>query len=419
MTLLLAVLPVVVIPILMGGVSWQHAVLVALSSFSALCLALSASLVASSSTRTASRALVNAILLSFVILVFHFLGTGTFGLWQAGVWGRASLADALDAGVYLSGLGREFPTNSQGLTATMWAIIWQSLLFGTVLAMFLLLAAVMFAAWQIRRNWREEPPARWVQATQRTFCTPVVAKGFFRRWMKRLLERNPIGWLERRTWTGRVLTWSWFAIIISMYSAVLSNNTFFRGSSEMQTMVAWFLMGSIAASVAASFRRERESGVLELLLVAPMKTSEIIGGRLRGIWLQFLPSVFILLFIWGYFATLFREERMEFPKIFFFAGTFLTLPVIGLYFSVRSRSFISAFLMTLICGLVLPRILERLAMYIASLFMIGTSPFDEFEFSLGTRPGAVLVQVLFAALLGPLLYVRLDQRNFPMERASA
>ena len=44
---------------------------------------------------------------------------------------------------------------------------------------------------------------------------------FFRRWMRRKLERNPIGWLEQRTWSGRLVTWGWFAVLISIYSAGL------------------------------------------------------------------------------------------------------------------------------------------------------------------------------------------------------
>jgi hypothetical protein len=212
-----------------------------------------------------------------------------------------------------------------------------------------------------------------------------------------------------------MVTWAWFAIVISMFTGILSDDRFFSDLTGMRPM-AWLMMGSIAATVAGSFRRERESGVLELLLVTPMTTRQIIGGRLRGLWGQFLPAAVVLLLIWGYFAKLY-DYWDEFPRIFFFFGTFLTLPIIGLYFSVRSRSFVAAFLWTLFFGLLVPRLLERLVMYMASLFM--TWPFDDFDFELGCRPGAVFFQLAFAAWCGVLLVRRLKRRDFPVERALA
>src|SRR5207245_11135246 len=103
----------------------------------------------------------------------------------------------------------------------------------------------------------------------------------------------------------------------------------------------------------SSFRRERESGVLELLLVSPVGEREIIFGRLRGLWGQFLPAFGLLLAIWCYFISIF-PGRSDAEPIFFCANTFLTLPVIGLYFSLGCRNFLTAFLSTLATGLLMP-----------------------------------------------------------------
>ncbi len=51
--------------------------------------------------------------------------------------------------------------------------------------------------------------------------------------------------------------------------------------------------------------------------------------------------------------------RREWPSILFFAGTFLSLPVIGLYFSLAKRGFLSAFLWTLLAGVALPAFLAE------------------------------------------------------------
>src|SRR4029077_7013508 len=102
-------------------------------------------------------------------------------------------------------------------------------------------------------------------------------------------------------------------------------------------------------SAAGSFRRERVSGVLELVLISPLREVEILWGRLKGLWGQFLPTVVLLLGIWFYFSTLFTDSA-EGKDIFFFVTTFLTLPVIGLYFSLRCRHFIVGFLWSLAVG---------------------------------------------------------------------
>ena len=49
---------------------------------------------------------------------------------------------------------------------------------------------------------------------------------------------------------------------------------------------------------------ERESGVLELLLVSPLGEKQIIAGRLSGLWGQFAPAAVLLLAIWAYFFDL-------------------------------------------------------------------------------------------------------------------
>ena len=95
-------------------------------------------------------------------------------------------------------------------------------------------------------------------------------------------------------------------------------------------------------NAAGSFRRERETGVLELLLVSPLNEWQIIGGRLRGLWGQFLPAMVALGSIWLYSVSVFPTDG-ESGWLVFVLSSFLTLPVIGLYFSLRRANFMSAF----------------------------------------------------------------------------
>lgn len=409
-TLLVAILPVLTIPFLMGGVSWQQASLSALTNFSAVCWALAAALVASSGTRSSLRASIGAVSLALGAFCFSLVVLGLIVMVASGRMGMGSpyynpslLDISLQAGVELTGLGSGSP---RSLPPGIWTTVLHATSEAALLAVLGLALAVWLAAWRIRRNWREEPPPMWMQRVNAFFCTPRFWVKFFKRWMRWKIERNPIGWLEQRTWTGRLVTWTWFAIVVSIYSAALSDRNFFRNSHDLQLLLGWAIMASLAASAAGSFRRERESGVLELLLVTPLSTRQILGGRLRGLWGQFLPAVGLLLSIWLYFDHLLNPNEGS-PMVVVFAGLYFSIPVIGLYFSLRCRHFIVAFLLTLVSSTV-PGWVLLLSVALVGFPMGGASP------QLFAMPAILQLGIAGICLFG--LIQRLEKRAFPMER---
>lgn len=258
-----------------------------------------------------------------------------------------------------------------------------------------------------RRNWRASGPSARQVWLEEVFCRPVVWKKFFRKWLRRSLDRNPIGWLERRTWSGRLVVWSWLAVLVSIYSAFLRYNSFQRSLSGVHSVMCLLLAGSVALTAAGSFRRERESGVMELLLVSPMAEGEIIFGRLWGLWMQFLPSTVLVLSGWLYLATILEPEE-DFPEIVFFAASFICLPVVGLYFSMRRKSLLAAFIGTLAVGLALPLI----AAGAFSLYYSIASPFPGSFVSSNLLEFAALIELLMAAFCARGLYRCLKQREF-------
>jgi hypothetical protein len=173
-----------------------------------------------------------------------------------------------------------------------------------------------------------------------------------RRWLRWNLEHNPIGWLEQRSWSGRLMTWGWCAVIVATYSFVFARQELVNGD-DLHSILAWLLVGSVALSAAGSLRRERETGVLELLLVSPVGERSIILGRLCGLWIQFLPAAALLLAMWLYLWQIFPYGRDQ-AAMLLFMSSLLTLPAIGLYFSLRCRNSLSAFLLTLAVGLLAP-----------------------------------------------------------------
>jgi ABC-type transport system involved in multi-copper enzyme maturation permease subunit len=304
-----------------------------------------------------------------------------------------------------------------------------------IFSIVLLAVAVEVASRGLRRVWQQEPPSARREWLQQRLFTPIIWVPFFHSWMRRKLERNPIGWLEQRTWSGRLVTWSWFAIVVSLYSAALGNPSFERAMQAAQFFISWLLLGSMAASAAGSFHRERESGMMELLLVSPMSVGQIIGGRLRGLWGQFLPAFMLLLFVWIYFAGYITSAHQLLRSVQFLFGAFLAIPVIGLFYSLRRRNFLSAFFMTVLMGLVLPSGLQfvlRLAgrlflfQYLDDMSLIGSGVVYYSRTYSQELPGLLgllyspsfitLIQLALALRFGWRLYLDMERRNFVFSR---
>ena len=440
--LLIAVVPVFAVSFLMGGVSWQQVVVSLLVNFSAVCITLGMSMIASASNMQWMRSLVIALLLSVCVLKLMayvcgvlvvsktikpqkggpITNTRAFNSINISVvrrqayftghlkmdWRTMTMIGTEAAGLTsLSPPGRRSPVSAFGgdLLISIAEISGISLL--------LLFAAVIFAARRVRRVWQEEPPSARQAWIQKKFLTPVLGLDFYRKWMRRLLDHNPIGWLERRTWQGRLLTWIWFAIIISVYSMLLTDGNFLQGAFPLEEIMGWLMALTIAATASGSFRRERETGVLELLLVAPLHTHQIIWARLRGIWGQFAPASVTFLLLWLYVSTFVPHESQAGGIVALFV-TLFTIPAIGLYFSLRCKGFIGAFLWTLICGVALPKLAALVLGVLLSIYQI---PMDaDLFFGLMTM-GAPAVQMIMASLLLHRLWKRLETRSFTFERA--
>jgi len=413
MTLWLAVLPALMIPFLAGGVGWREAVLSVLVNLSAVCLALASGLLASVSCKRFSSAWLLAIGLAITMLLLTgalagqlmWMSIGT-GKWAQGWVREYSEFVVIDGLRFISSIPWGLQGYSRVISPGQLLLAISEL---TLISLLVLSLSIMAAGGKISRSWQDQPLSRGQLWFQETFLTPKVWVSFFHRWMRRKLERNPIGWLEQRTWNGRLVTWGWFAVIVSLYTAVLTDKNFFRNYSDMQRMMAWLLAGSVALSAAASFRRERESGVLELLLVSPMNESQIISGRLGGLWNQFLPSFALLLTVWAYFSTLFGDHK-DAPVIAFHAITFLTLPVIGLYYSLGARNVVMAFLCTIAVGILLPLLLPTLFWF----FWPGSA--GTYVETVGQQSG---VQTIFAIICWFKLHDRLKRRAFPLDRREA
>lgn len=386
-TLILAILPVIAIPLLLGGVSAQDLLRAALMNLMALIGAIAAGLLASSRCREFSRAALLSLLLSVGALLF--LGNLQV-LWFMQQMFAGNFGPIPDEPIPL-GVAVAFLTLGPWIVSSNVAGIWQQPQIGTtpdilwvclgqVIFALLLLAGILAL---LNRNLRKLSVETGLTKRQQwwwqTFCTPRLFKRTFTRVNRGLLNRNPIGWLQRRTWTARIATWGWLGALVTVEAFLVTGHMGWNGLMEVQPVIAAFLGVGITFSAADSFRKERETGALELLLVTPLTVRQVIWGRLFGLWGQYLPVFLLLIGTWWYTSSWRAWQNSEglwmlrYGFGLIFTSSFVFLPVIGLFQSLRRRNFFTAWLNTTIFGLVIPLLIPILIMLIWQRLAIRTT----------------------------------------------
>lgn len=150
----------------------------------------------------------------------------------------------------------------------------------------------------------------------------------------------------------------------------------------------------IALAGANSFRTERLTGAIELLLVAPLSPAKIIGGRLWGIWVHFFPAVAIVGFCWVTAAPLINARAGDAALLF---SSYLFLPMIGLYVSIFPWNVLAAWIGIYFAGAVLP--------YLAGFLVVQNYPAYQIHFVV-----AIQAAMGMASLL--LIWRKLETRTF-------
>lgn len=469
LTLYFTMLPVLLMPLMLGGVTANDAIMAAMLNLGALLLALSAGLLASAWTRDWLKSVAVAVSLSLFFAVLFMVaegvvvesvtavpvappaggGTGfamSVPIRSSGRHGEGALSSLRE----LFALNTNIPSDRQRLmmvgTGSMWVNslsvwndIWSSyppsvhrawmvqsgcllIACGLVLAF-----ALMMAGRSVEHGWRESPPSPQRQRVNEVLSRPVVSHGFLRQRMRRALERNPIGWLQQYSWNARLTKWGWCGFIIL---GELIFATSWRDAWDAQYWMAVLILLGISFSAAGSFHRERETGAFELLLVTPLKPRQIIRGRLAGIRLQYLPAFVTLLLAWAclvqpvWMRSLFQPNQWEY-QFTSFVGllamatvSYLTLPVIGLYFSLRPMHQIVSWLCTCVVGLLLP----VLTLWNTELIMGLLARFGFHRHFLPFFPGwmgmfvALSCQLLAALTASALLSRSLARRKFILSK---
>jgi len=176
--------------------------------------------------------------------------------------------------------------------------VWGSLLLQSLMAVPLLFFIILcFAARQIATSWHDKVPPPRRQYWIKTYCMPLAQRRFAKR-MQETLDWNPIAWLQQYSWQSRVSKWG-LCLILLLIECCLTNGD----ADDMlnaQTLMIMVLAAAFTFIAISGFLTEKKNGALELLLVTPISPSQIISGRVYGLWKQFLPAGLTLLFLWQF-----------------------------------------------------------------------------------------------------------------------
>ena len=412
LTLWLTMLPWLMMPVILGGVEWKDVLTAVAVSASSLILALTAGLTASCLAKDQVRVFFLAEVLAalFAMLLMASVGWAWSDARAVGLFPSASFASSQASyrawrlaerssswsEAPLTKLTQLFDlTTSQSprvelhsnwmyfsnpyaefTTSTQWNDLWSNfpsrahwvwftrLLFCLLASVGMFLGLLFLASWQVHRSWRDQPATIRQQELHRALFAQRFLTLVFERSMRRKLDRNPIGWLEQHSAQARLVKWCWCLVILLLEVALTpSANDLYAG----QTAVGVLVLLGLAFSAAGSFRYERQSGALELLLVTPLRASQVINGRLRGLCLQFLPTigVFLVANLYLYFPR--WDDRQLVSTLALLAGPAVALPVVGLYCSLQQIGFLTAWLWSCFTTLIAPWIIVRLAFGLGGL----------------------------------------------------
>lgn len=369
--LFMAVVPIVGLPFLLGGIPVQSVIWFACMLPAAVCVAVASGIIAS----VRSREWIESIVWAELLCAFFY---GIFFVGQMVVAWIAMLP---------------FRTRTPPGWVQRWWII--ALLLAIVYCALVLAVALAYSKRRLQATWQEESnetESWWVKI----FSGSDLWRTAFHWDTKKARDRNPIAWLQEYNWSSRLTKWGWCALLFLAQWRLLLG---WRQFMDYQMNLYWLVAIGIAFSAAASFRRERQTGALELLLVTPISAGQLILGRLQGVWIHFLPAIAILATVWT-MGPQFLSLPLRYS--WYLLGAYFCIPIIGFYCSLLTPNVLAAWLLTLLFAQYLPYAITQ-----------------TFRFDLGRQniPFAFFaIQATFATIAGLLLYEDLIKRRFVSRR---
>ena len=293
---LLAVAPIMGLPVLIGGVEFRTFLLIFTALVTTLFFSLSAGLLVSAFCKRVHFVIIG----TFLVVLFFNLGPGVALLILRELFDFRSAPDwlwTLGSPIGCIAYAFELLYGSGNVSSHYW---WSE-------AQVLALSCVFLglASWHLPRSWQEKGLLSQRQKTR------VGLLGRLASWIRNHFKRPALGdgdpfiWLASRNTMERMLAWA-AAALMGVAMADLLACAFvprFKNSGFLILVMFCCGFGShillkflVAVKAARQLGEDRASGALELLLSTPVKDEDILRGYRAGAIRQFrVPAICILL----------------------------------------------------------------------------------------------------------------------------
>jgi ABC-type transport system involved in multi-copper enzyme maturation permease subunit len=333
---LLAVLPVMAIPLLLGSVTAGEVARVALVALNTLFLSLAVGMFASAVSREERRAMG----LCFCILAGLTVGLPLIGMLIADRlnWNEPPDVFLVPSPGFSCFLAFEgLFKNSRNQTTFLESVALVHAMGWT----FLVLSCLI-----VPRAWQEKTTgprrSRWREGWQGLFRGSPEGQ---RRFRTRLLATNPFYWLAARDRSRVALVWL-FLIVSSLLwlwgwraypRSWLDEPTYiFTGLALNTVFKCW-----VAGEAGWRFSVDRNSGALELVLATPLRIKEIVGGQLAALVRQFGLPLMVVVGVEFVFLRTASSERewivVWTAGIIMLVADWITLSWVGMWLGLNSR----------------------------------------------------------------------------------
>ncbi|HVV00840.1 MAG TPA: ABC transporter permease subunit [Verrucomicrobiae bacterium] len=375
---MLAVVPALGVPLLLGGVTFGEFGRVALAALNGLFLSLSLGMLVSSVSRSARSAAGGTFWLVASISIAGPVAAARLAFLNHG-------SSTLYHGLLLTSPGYTYYAGWEYLYHRAHTDYWLSLLIVNGVGWVALALASVLA----RHSWRDRPAgARKVRMRERVQSWMLGDRAERKRFRARLLDRNPFFWLSSRARWRPLMLWlvlcllgcGWFWGYLKVGRDWLSEPMYLATAIVLNLVMKFW----VASEAPRQLAEDRQNGAIELLLATPLTEGEIAKGQLLSLSRQFLGPLILVLAITAVLMRLTLKENSSPETLVFWIGGILMLPAdlaamffIGLWQGVSARSPRHAASGTLARVMVIPGLAWAVWMFligISSLFSRGPGP---------------------------------------------
>jgi ABC-type transport system involved in multi-copper enzyme maturation permease subunit len=335
---LIAVLPVLGVPLLIGGVTFRQFLAVAAALVTAIVFSLSVGILVSTYQQSERKAM-------FMTLVF--LLVVAFG---------PAVVENIPGMEFLLLVSPVYHVSMATTNSALPPVYWRSMAVIWLMTILLLVRA------------SKRAPVSWQDKE-----APAATSPFFRHLASRpnrqLLNDNPFAWLAARGEGDPRLVWLFLASMVGIWLLMLLikpgglkprdlfSNEFVKGSDMVINIV---LKIWIVSEASRRFAEDRHSGAFELLLSTPLTVKQIVNGQWLALWRQF-GAPFLAVLAWDAFlgAGMARAEPdansyEHLLAAFFLGADAIALSLVGMWLGLLTQSRNRAILGGLVLVLTLP-----------------------------------------------------------------